>query len=138
MALADVLTLYRSTLAAGAFAGALELSSDLRDDLDAIPAGALRYQIRATYAGESITPNVTRHAWQVEITVARKLGQGEAERAYTEGAVTGMVAQQQALGIKSFWKVAGVFGVDDERKIEPAERILKVVRWTVSATIILS
>ena len=146
MALGDVLTLYRAEINGGALPWALlsgaELASDLRDDLEKHPNGALRYALRCTYAGQLILSNVDRHVWQIEITVAVHLG-GGSERGYTEGAINGMLPQQQRLASRAFWLVAGVYGLDDTdgggfAEIEPAERIVNVVRWTARARIILN
>lgn len=141
MSLQTVLALYRTQLQAGAFASAVELSSDLRDDLDSIPAGALRFALRPTYAGELIRSNTTYQTWQIEVDVVRKLGLAEAERTYTEGAVTGMVTQQAAIMARAFWRVAGVYDLDDAedaRELEPAERVGRVVRFTARARILLA
>jgi len=134
-----VLALYRLKLLQTPFPGGVELYSDHRDDLDSIPAGGLRYQLRADSIGRSLLANTEREVWRVEVTIARKLGVGEAERTYTEGGTSGAIPQQVALLSRDFWLVTGVYSLDPskERELEPIERVGKVVRFTAKATIIL-
>jgi len=110
--------------------GAVRLASDYRDDLEPIPAGATRYQVRGGPSGRDSDSNETRTVESVEVSLHHALS--GAERVYTEGAMQSDVAALIAL---SFWRgLAAVAEVIEPPGYE-VEREALVVSVTVSVEV---
>jgi hypothetical protein len=81
--------------------GATRLSSDYRDDLERIPAGALRFALRGgPRAIDAADANVSYVVEQLELELKHQLASPANERAYTEGALQTHLA---TLIAPSFW-----------------------------------
>lgn len=112
--------------------GIVRLGSDYRDDLEAIPAGATRYQLRGGPAAQDFDSNATRIVEAIELLVSHHLADPDDERAYTEAAMQTNVAALIAL---SFWKgLASAFEVLS-RPEYAVEREINVVTVTITTQV---
>jgi len=97
-----------------ALTGATRLASDLRDDLEPIPSGATRYQLRASSSGSASDSNVTRTLVSLELLLHHRLA--GAERAWTEGSLQ---SHLETITRAAWWRaLASVYGVDPDVEIE--------------------
>jgi hypothetical protein len=81
--------------------GIVRLGSDYRDDLEAIPAGGNRYQLRGGPARREPDTNADYTIEAVELTILHRLADRTDERAYTEG---NMQSDIDALIDFAFWR----------------------------------
>ncbi|MCI0344826.1 MAG: hypothetical protein L0221_05185 [Chloroflexi bacterium] len=109
--------------------GVIRLASDYRDDLEAIPVGATRYQLRGGAAGKAAdNSNVSLTFVGVEVSLHHRLP--GAERTYTEGVLQTHLEQLVDSG---WWRgIAAVAYVQEE-----GESVIERVGSVVSATVTL-
>lgn len=108
--------------------GIVRLGSDHRDDLEKIPAGATRYQLRGGPAGIRYDSNQGATIEAVELVIAHRLASPTAERTYTEGALQTTL---EALIAPAWWRalaacreVARVPGYAVERRGNVIEAVV--------------
>lgn len=94
-------------------AAAVRLGSDFRDDLEAIPAAATRYQLRGGPAGIETTGSNTLELVlaALAIEIHRALGAGESETDWTESA-TRLDALKALLDASGWRALASVFDLE--------------------------
>jgi hypothetical protein len=111
--------------------GVARLGSDYRDDLESIPAGATRYQLRGGPAGkDSSNSNTTRTVVAVELELIHALA-GD-ERTWTEGAMQTHV--EVFIGL-AFWRdLAASYDVTAAPSYE-VERVGRVVTTTIAVSL---
>lgn len=118
-----------------ALTGATRLASDLRNDFEQIALGASRYQLVGIVGGfvpSSATPRVQV---AMRLTVARRLGAGEAERTYTMGA---MLTNLSQLLTPDWWRtVTGVHDVVVAPAMDSDDlvRVGNVISYQVDAVV---
>jgi hypothetical protein len=111
--------------------GIVRLGSDYRDDLESIPAGSTRYQLRGGPAGkDSTNSNTTRTVVAVELELIHALAGGE--RTWTEGAMQTHV--EVLIGL-SFWRdLAASYDVTAAPSYV-VERVGRVVMTTIAVSL---
>lgn len=114
--------------------GIARLGSDYRDDLERLPAGARRYQLRGGVAGETVDSNATRQRLALELRILHALADPAAERAYTEGA---LLDAEALLLSRAFWRGIAGLGLDEieDGPSYRVERTGRIVALSVTLTV---
>lgn len=115
--------------------GALRLGSDYRVDLEAIPAGATRYQLAGGPSSEQRDSNVSRVVMQCVVGIFHRLADPDDERAYTEVAMQTTI---DALVQSSTWEaLAEVYRVESVPTYS-VERVVNVISTEISMQLVLA
>lgn len=110
--------------------GATRLGSDYRDDLEAIPDGATRFQLRGGPSGQDTDSNISYAVASVQLRVHHRLS--GTERAYTEAA---MQTDLAAMIDPEFWRgLASAFEVLED-PVYSVERVGRVITYTIETSI---
>jgi len=104
--------------------GGERLWSDLASTDKAIPAGAMRFQIKSVVTAIARNSNDARPRLGLSVSIHRRLSAGEDERTYTEGA---RLTHQQSLVDPQWWR--SISGVHDIA-LAPDTSISDLVRDT--------
>lgn len=115
--------------------GIVRLDSDFRDDLESVPVGGTRFQLRGIPAGIDFDSNAQRTVEAVELLIHHRLSDPDLERAYTEGALQTDVA---AMIAPSFWRnLASAFDLIEPpvAEIGPNDRDANVITVAITTQI---
>lgn len=111
------------------------MRSDIRDDLEAIPLGATRFQLRGAPAGVSLDSNENATLEALEVVILHHLDNPDGEAAYADGILQ---THLTALISPTWWRaLSAVSEVATDPEIERDREgnvVITLVRVTVSVT----
>jgi hypothetical protein len=111
-------------------------NSDMRDDLEALAAGAYKFQLRKDHLTqiEGSSSNVSWDAATITVTIHHELASPTAERTYTSGV---MLTHQKSLMDPSWWyAISGVHGVQEGPTLQSeSERIGNTISYVMAVTL---
>lgn len=110
--------------------------SDLSLLVERIPAGTLRFQVKSIVSSVNRNSNDERPALGLAVTIHRRLGAAEEERAYTENA---RLVHQQSLVDPQWWRaISGVHDVAlaPDTAISDLARVEDIISYTVTVGVV--
>ena len=111
-------------------------SSDMRTNLEALAAGAVKFQLRKDHLVkiEGSSSNVAWEAATFTVTMHHELASPTAERTYTSGT---MLTHQKSLANPAWWRaISGVYEVVEGPSLQSeAERVGNTISYSYAVSL---